>query len=264
MLIWYVVFCTEAATMPLIVLTAAITLFRRQGLPPPWDPVLGSPSLDLPLTPTPLIVYGASSALGCFAIKLAKMSNAHPIIAIAGGSKAYVETLLDVSKGDRLVDYRGGVEKMKGDVSDALGGLVARHAVDCISANQTWVPLTQLVDPDGGVVSVVSGANRYDEVEIPKGVRVVYTYVGTVHDGAYLEGMPCQPDKEEVRGDVEWAGKFVKWFGGAVERVEVRGHPYQVVDGGLEGVEEGLRKLKGGENRGKKYVYRVVEGEGGE
>ena len=249
--------------MPLIVLTAAITLFRRQGLPPPWDPVPGSPSLELPLTPMPLIIYGASSALGCFAIKLAKVSNVHPIIAIAGGSKAYVETLLDVSKGDRLVDYRGGVEKMKEDVRDALGGLVVRHAVDCISAKQTWVPLTQLVEPDGGVVSVVSGASKYDEDEIPKGVRVVYTYVGTVHDGAYLEGMPCQPpDKEEVRGDMEWAGNFVKWFGGAVKRGDMRGHPYEVIDGGLEGVEEGLRKLRGGENKGRKYVYRVVEGEG--
>lgn len=48
----------------------------------------------------PLIVYGASFALGCFVIKLAKVSNTDLIIAIAGGSHQCVSTLLDVGKGD--------------------------------------------------------------------------------------------------------------------------------------------------------------------
>ena len=268
--------------MPLIVLTAALTLFRRQHLPPPWTPMPASsspaPSLSplrvygrpflppswspvLPYSlprPTPLIIYGASSALGSFAIKLAKASNIHPIIAIAGGSHAYVDTLLDASRGDRLVDYRNGAEKMKEDVKTALNGLVARNAIDCISANGTWVTLTQLVDPNGGIVSVVSGVNKYDESEIPEGVKVLYTYVGTVHDGAYLPSMPCQPvDKEEVRGDVEWAGGFVRYLSGMLGRGEVGGHPFVVIPKGLEGVEGGLRRLKNGEAGGRKFVYRV-------
>ena len=275
--------------MPLIVLTAALTLFRRQHLPPPWAPMPASSSpapSSSPLRvygrqflppswspllpdslprPTPLIIYGASSALGSFTIKLAKASNIHPIIAIAGGSHAYVDTLLDASRGDKLVDYRNGVEKMKEEVNTALNGLVARNAVDCISAKGTWVALTQLVDPKGGIVSVVSGVNRYDESEIPEGVKVLYTYVGTVHDGAYLPSMPCQSvNKEEVRGDVEWAGRFVRYLSGILGRGEVSGHPFVVVPNGLEGVEGGLRGLKNGEARGRKYVYRVWGGTVGE
>ncbi|CCD52898.1 hypothetical protein BofuT4_P138220.1 [Botrytis cinerea T4] len=69
----------EAATIPLVATTAALSLFRRQHLPPPW-----SPRADI--VPLPLIIYGASSSLGTFAVKLARASNIHPIIAIAGGS----------------------------------------------------------------------------------------------------------------------------------------------------------------------------------
>lgn len=203
-------------------------------------------------------MYGASSALGCFIIKLAKASNIHPIIAVAGGSSQYVKTLLDTSKGDTLIDYRNGVEAMQKDVLIALNGVKARHAVDCISSKGTWVPLAQLLER-GGVVSVVSGSNRYEEEEIPRGVEVVYTYVGTVHEGAYKVSMPKQPvDGEEVRGDLGWVGEFVGWLGGMLERGEISGHPYRVVPGGLEGVEEGLRRLKNGEASGRKFVYRVA------
>lgn len=243
----------EAATIPLIILTAALSLFRRQGLPPPWE------RRAVGAEPMPLIVYGASSALGCFAIKLAKAAGVHPIIAVAGGSRAYAEGLLEGERGDRMVDYRDGVEVMMRGVRSALGGVRARHAIDCISAGGTWVPLTRLVE-DGGVVSVVSGANGYEEGEIPRGVRVVYTYVGTVHDGAYLAHMPKQPeDKEGVRGDPEWARGFLRYLEGMLERGEMEGHPFEVVPGGLEGVETGLKKLKAGEGAGRKFVYRISE-----
>lgn len=100
--------------------------------------------------PTPLIVNGASSALGCFAIKLAKASNIHPITAIADGSHQYADILLAVKKGDTMVDYRNGVEKMQRDAITTLDKIKAKHAMDCISANSTWLPLTQLLDRDGG------------------------------------------------------------------------------------------------------------------
>jgi NADPH2:quinone reductase len=35
------------------------------------------------------------------------------------------------------------------------------------------------------------------------------------------------------------------------------GHPFEVVDGGLEGVGKGLNMLKDGKAKGVKYVFRV-------
>lgn len=224
-----------------------MTLYRRQKLPPPWSPVSAAAA------PTPLIVYGASSALGCFVIKLAKASNIHPLIAIAGESNQYVKTLLDTSKGDKLIDHRNGVEKMQKDVLTALVALKAKHAVDCISVKGTWVPIAQLLERESGegVMSVVASDRTYEGEEVPRGVRILCTDVGTVHEEAYRLGMPMQSVRgEEVRGDMEWVEGFVGYAGGMLERGEVSGHPYRVVRGGLEG----------GEARGRKFVYRVREG----
>jgi NADPH:quinone reductase len=243
-------------------MTAGIALYRPedaggQGLPLPWTPrTLSAP-------PLPLIIYGASSALGCFAIKLAKASNIHPIIAICGSSSAYVETLLEPSKGDRMVDYRPGVESMKAAVKDALGPLEAYHALDAISAKGTWIPLAQMVSPNGGQVSVVSGANAYNEAEIPEGVKIKYVYVGTAHHGAYMPAMPKQPaNKEAVESATEFAFVFFRYVARLLARGMFSGHPFVVVEGGLGGVESGLRMLKEGQAKGKKFVYRVEDTEG--
>ncbi|KAK9370460.1 chaperonin 10-like protein [Lipomyces kononenkoae] len=246
----------EAATLPLVTLTAGISLFRRQSLPPPWNP--RPPSSG----PLPLIVYGASSALGTFAIKLARLSNIHPIIAICGASHEVVDPLLDFSRGDRIVDYRKGIDTMKASVKDALGGLSARHALDAISSKGTWVPLAQMLHESANSgpfqVSVVSGANRYDDADIPSSVEILYTYVGTGHYGEYKPTMPKQPaDKAIVKYDVEFAFVFYRYLSRLLAQGDIYGHPFEVIPGGLAGVEEGLNKLKNGEARGVKYVYRV-------
>lgn len=241
----------EAATIPLVTTTAALSLYKLQRLSPPWSPrTSSSPQI-------PLIIYGASSALGSFAIKFAKLSNIHPIIAICGGTQDYVRSILDFSNGDAVVDYRDGVEAMKTAVKTALGGLEALHALDAISSNGTWIPLSQMLGP-GGQVSVVSGANKYDELEIPDGVEIKYTYVGTVHSGAYLPGMPKQPaDKEEMKSVPDFAFVLFRFLGKALAEGRFEGHPFGVVEGGLGGVGEGLRELKAGKARGRKFVYRI-------
>ncbi|KAK9315034.1 chaperonin 10-like protein [Lipomyces starkeyi] len=246
----------EAATIPLVTLTAAISLFRRQGLPPPWSPLPASAG------PLPLVVYGASSALGTFAIKLAKLSNIHPIIAICGASHGVVVDLLDFSRGDRIVDYRQGVEAMKTAVKDALAGLEARHALDAISSKGTWVPLAQMLHSSATSgpfqVSVVAGSNRYEDEGIPSSVEFLYTYVGSGHYGVYKPSMPKQPaDKDSVKFDVEFAYIFYRYLARLLARGDFSGHPFEVIPGGLAGVEQGLNKLKNGEARGVKYVYRV-------
>jgi NADPH:quinone reductase len=61
----------DAATVPLAAMTAAVGLFLRLGLPQPFVPAS---------KPIPLLIYGAASAVGSYAIKLAKHSNIHPLI----------------------------------------------------------------------------------------------------------------------------------------------------------------------------------------
>lgn len=146
---------------------------------------------------------------------------------------------------------------MQAAIRAALGPLQAYHALDAISSSETWLPVAQVLAP-GSVLSAVSGAHTYNDPEIPEGVQVKYTYVGAVHEGEYKEGMPKQPDLGTVSGMKAFAGELFGWLG----RGGVEGHPWRVVPGGLEGVGQGLRMLKKGEARGKKFVYRIMETEG--
>ncbi|MCJ1393327.1 hypothetical protein MMC18_006199 [Xylographa bjoerkii] len=247
----------EAATIPLVTLTAAISLFCRQSLPPPWSP---RPANAPPL---PLVIYGASSALGSFAIKLAKASNIHPIIAICGASQQYVKSLIEPSKGDAIIDYRIGVEEMIDAVKKSLGPLKAEHALDAISAKGTWIPIAKMVDARKAQISVVSGSNRYEETEVPTGVSIKYTFVGTAHSGAYKSGMPKQPeDPETVKSDVEFAYVLLRYVSRMLSRGNFEGHPVELIPGGLDGVEVGLRRLKNGEAKGVKFVYKISQTHG--
>jgi NADPH2:quinone reductase len=102
----------EAATIPLAGMTAALGLYQRLGLPLPWLPAQEK---------LPLVIYGAASAVGAFAVKLARLSNIHPIICVAGRGIAYVESLIDRFLGDTIVDYRNGNEEVVNQLQNALG-----------------------------------------------------------------------------------------------------------------------------------------------
>ncbi|CRG82686.1 hypothetical protein PISL3812_00030 [Talaromyces islandicus] len=137
----------SASTIALTTLAAALALFRRQSLPPPW--MKRSPNTP----PIPLIIYGASSALETYAIKLARNSDIHPIIAIVGESASYVKKLLVPYLGDVFIDYRSGTERMKHDIETSLGNMPVFHALDVISEKKSWVTISQVLSP-GGTVSV--------------------------------------------------------------------------------------------------------------
>lgn len=213
-----------------------------------------SPNAD----PLPLIVYGASSALGSFAIKLARHANIHPIIAIAGESSHYIKQFLDYDQGDALLDYRNGVDVLKSDVKIALNGLRAFHALDAISEAKSWVHVAQMLS--GGVVSVVQGNEKYDEPEIPSNVVISYSFVGSAHSGKFLSSMPKQPpDTLSVGADVDFSYVLFKYISRMLADHEFEGHPFEVIAGGLAGIEPGLQKLQRGEAKALKYVYRLLE-----
>jgi NADPH2:quinone reductase len=103
----------EAATIPLAAMTSAVGLYLRLGLPEPWSPAKPKDKL-------PILVYGAASAVGAFAIQLANLSGLHPIIGVAGRGIPFAESLIDKSRGDAIIDYRNGDEAVVSGIKDAL------------------------------------------------------------------------------------------------------------------------------------------------
>ncbi|KAH7121115.1 chaperonin 10-like protein [Dendryphion nanum] len=227
----------DAAAIPLAAMTAAIGLHLRLGLPEPWAP---RPENE---APTPLVVYGGASAVGAYAIKLAARANIHPIIAVAGRGQPYVETLLDRSKGDAVVDYRDGDEKAVQGIRDALQGKKLWHALDAVSDHGSWTNIGEVLEKAGGKITLVLPGKEYHG--LADGVKQSTTTVGSSHSDA--------KDFAYVWFRYMARGLAEGWF---------KAHPVEVVAGGLGGVQKALEKLRDGEASAVKYVFRIEETEG--
>lgn len=227
---------TEAATIPLAALTAAVALYRHLKLPMPWAPA------D---TAIPFVIYGASTAVGAFAAKLATLGNVHPIIAIAGGGKGYVETLIDRTKGDVVIDYRGGpdetIRQIRKHLEETGVQVQPRHGLDSGIGPQCAKILKEVIVP-GGSVNLVLPSN-FDTSPAIKST----TSVGDAHN---LGGA----------GDArELAFVLCRYFTRGLQQRTFAGHPFEVRSKGLEGVEQALRDLKAGRASAVKYVFRVAD-----
>lgn len=198
-------------------MTAALGLYKHLGLPQPWTPAE---------TPVPLIVYGGSGAVGSFAIKLAALSNIHPIIVVAGRGEKYVASLLDKSKGDAIVDYRKGDEAVVQGIRDALkaaGASSVSYAFDAVSERGSYQNIYKVLDPYGKITLVLSSRT---DTEVPENITQSGTMVGDVHGQRGLKP-----------GAKEFGFVFFRYFGHAFQLDAFTGHPHEVVPGGLGGVE---------------------------
>jgi NADPH2:quinone reductase len=228
----------EAATIPLAALTAVMALYADMKLPAPWEVSTGERTV-------PLLIYGVTSAVGAFAAKLARLSGCYPIIGVAGRSSDFARTLADY-----VVDYRNGEEALVAGVKEILAkenlGSTISNVFDAISEDGSLEATLSFLDLDGGQVSTVLPpalfAKEGENFKYPPGVKAYNSACIWVHlthkDLGYL-----------------WS----RYMGRLLQDGRLKGHPYEVIPGGLNGVLTGLQKLRNGEARGVKYVYRIEE-----
>lgn len=227
-------------------MTAALGLYQELKLPLPW----------LPATkPTPLIVYGGSSGVGAFAIKLATLSNIHPIIAVAGSGKSLVESLIDPSKGDIILDYRVGDDALVSNIRAAAKGQKIEHAYDAICDHNSYVNIGKALDQQTGSMTTILPGKKYEG--IPSSIRFTETYVGSVHN---LPDPRKVFEKQKGRiGDREFGAVFYRFFAQGLLDGFFSGHPVKFTEGGLEGLQSALRDLKAGKVSSAKYVARIAD-----
>ncbi|KAF2119763.1 chaperonin 10-like protein [Lophiotrema nucula] len=218
----------DAATIPLAAMTSAIGLYIRLGLPQPWTPAT---------TQIPLVVYGGASAVGAFAIKLAVLSNIHPIIAVAGRGQSYVETLIDRSKGDTIIDYQKGDDAVVQGIKDALKGEKLEYAFDAVSEHNSYLNIVKVLESKGKITLVLPG-KKYEG--IPESVTQSITSVGDTHKSAS-----------------NFAYVYFRYMAKGLGEGWFKPHPAEVVPGGLEGIEKALDNLKNGKASAVKYVFKI-------
>jgi NADPH:quinone reductase-like Zn-dependent oxidoreductase len=220
-------------------MTAALGMYIRLGLPEPWHPAK---------EPLPLIIYGAASAVGYYAIQLAQRSNIHPLICVAGRARDHVESAIDRSKGDTIIDYRDGDEAVVEGFKKALGqeGLPPlMHAFDAVSEKGSYVNICQVL-PKGGKITLVLPGRDYKE--IPEGIEQSITSVGSVHN--------------QSEGEKDFGFLFFRYFSRGLEKGWFKPQRHEVVPGGLGGLQGALKNLMDGKASGVKYVLRIAETEG--
>lgn len=242
----------EAATLPLAGMTAAVGLYQRLSLPLPWHPTSEQ---------IPLIVYGAASAVGSYAIQLAQLSNIHPLICVAGRGIAHVEGLIDKSKGDVIIDYRNGDEAIVKEFKEAVKHTSSekiQYAFDAVSEKGSYLNICKVLDPSSGAITLVLPGKDY--AEIPEGVTKSTTMVGAVFKD--MDTNSWEKNTGGRTGNQEFAFVFYRFMARGLQEGWFRSHPYEVVPGGLGGVERGLTNLKEGKASAVKYVFRIAETEG--
>ncbi|ROV86803.1 hypothetical protein VMCG_10853 [Cytospora schulzeri] len=219
----------EAAAIPLAALTAACGLYGKLDLPQPWAPAK---------EPTPLVIYGAASAVGIYVVQLALRANIHPLICVAGDSQDHVKSFIDPSKGDTVIDYRAGDDAVVEGIKQASQTQKILYAYDAVSEKGSYQNLGRALSPGAKITTVLP----VKEEDIPGNIHVSRTMVGSVHD-----------DEKDL-GFV-----YMRYFAKGLQDGWFKPQPQEVVPGGLEGIQTGLDNLKAGKAKAIKYVFRIGE-----
>jgi len=159
-------------------------------------------------------------------------------------------SVLDSEKGDRVVDYRQGEEATMEAIGTAARSTKVRLALDAISSSASESLLGPVLDKSSGNarIATVLPLNAADETE---GIVRSFTISPLVFGDAKEAGMPT--------GANRWLGAtIIKFIEMAVADGSLKGHPYDIVEGVLDGIEKGLKMLQAGSAQGPvKYVCKV-------
>ncbi|KAG9258878.1 alcohol dehydrogenase GroES-like domain-containing protein [Emericellopsis atlantica] len=236
----------EGATVPLTALGAAFALYHNLQLPTSWQ--------RPPDKPTPLLVYGASTAVGAYAIKLAIASSIHPIVAIGSEHSCFVRKHLRSEEGDAFLDYTAFenpsdlVEAIQQAFRDA-GVADGRpgHAIDAVSIPGTFDHVVAQsmagapIDGQRPRMAVMMPGHNYSTADTS--VEVVEVYTGLAHQG----------------GDVgkRFAYTVCRLFAMGLAEGWLAPHPFEVREEGLEALEGVLQDSMSGKIHAKKILLRV-------
>ncbi|KAK9387348.1 chaperonin 10-like protein [Lipomyces mesembrius] len=235
----------EAATIPLTSLTAAYGLWDILGLPTPWRPATDE---------TPLLIYGASTSVGSYAIKLAKLAGIRPVIGVAGsGAHVALE-----AGAEFVVDYRK---------NDDIAGTIRAHlkegqrllyAWDTVSERGSYQQVIKAFEPGLGLHRAIKAAepnlesklclilpeSKFDDIDKTK-TNFGIARVTNAHG------------EDAARRDFAYIfyRQITKWL----QEGKFGAHPFNVVEGGLAGVAKGLNELKDGKVSGSKNIFRIKD-----
>ncbi|KAL7940639.1 GroES-like protein [Trichoderma barbatum] len=225
--------------------------FAEYSVSPRHTTYLLPDSVSFDEGPTPLVIYGAASSVGAFAVKLASLSNIHPIYAVAGRGTEFVESLLDSSKGDLVIDYRKGPDFVTAEIQRLAPKL--EYALDAISTPDTSSIMVQLMDPVKGRLSSVLPTELPPQV--PAGIKMTVSFAPALWEPS--DSNSSEDEVREVTTLKSFTHVYFRYLSDALANNLISHHPFEVVDGGFGEISRALKDLRDGKNSASKYVVRI-------
>ncbi|KAJ4988281.1 TOXD protein [Stagonosporopsis vannaccii] len=222
----------DASTLGVGITTVGQGLYQALGLPLPPAKVS---------EPTPVLIYGASTATGTLAVQFAKLSGAEVFATASPHNFELVKQL----GADHVFDYKDPEcgEKIRKASNDKL-----KLVFDCIAEHGSEHICAAAISSSGGHYSglLPGPLQNFPRQDVKHGWTLGYTALGE----KYNDRLPAKPE------DYEFGVKFWRAAEDLFNSGKVKAHPTLVRDG-LEGVPQGLNDLKDGKVSGQKLVYRV-------
>lgn len=240
----------EASSLGIGGYTAVQTLFDKLGLEPIPNDLTAPPALG-PNAPQ-LLVWAASTSVGQFAVQLGRLAGYH---VIATGSPKNHDYLKSLGAADTY-DYAD--EQTPAKIHAKYPDL--KLALDCFSEKGSTTATAKSLSDKGGKVSVIlpaeaSAKEARPDVEFV--LSLAYTLLGRHFSfGKWVPGTP-----EEMQRDHEW---FQPWAAGEqsilhnlLKQRLLKGNRIKKMEGGLNGIEEGMNLLQSGKVSLEKLAYDI-------
>lgn len=243
------------ATLPLACMTAAISLHQALGFPQTSS---AGPNTE------PVLIYGGATAVGAFALQLAKLAGIETIITVAGSGIEFVKSL---NAATTIIDYRAGdAAYILSEITRALNGKKLLRAFDTVGQNGTWDIAARALSP-GGQLDMLDWGNVLDwqgpagkgpkAWSPPEGINLTFTLVasayGDEHDWV---------SKERAAADAVFARGFYRYMSSLLAEGKLKPHPQEILPGGLDGILQGVKALLAGKVSAKKLVFRIADSPG--
>lgn len=220
----------DAATLGVGITTVGQGLYQALRLPLPPATVQ---------EPTPILIYGASTATGTLAVQFAKLSG-YEVIATASPRNF---DLLRKLGADHVFDYNDPEvgEKIRQATNDKL-----KLVFDCISEGNSLSIVAAAISSAGGHMSALLPISNFPRDDVKTQFTLAYTALGE----KFNDNIPAN------QSDYEFGVKFWKLAGDLLNSGKIKAHPKEVRNG-LEGIPQGLNDLRDGKVSGVKLVYKV-------
>ncbi|KAL1889882.1 hypothetical protein Sste5346_008606 [Sporothrix stenoceras] len=235
-----------AATIPLGAITVGQGLFQKaMKLELPDVTTAANP----PARDIAVLIYGGGTATGALGIQFGRLAGYKVITTCSPSNFEYVKSL----GADHVVDYH---DANAGQQIRDLTNNKLYHAWDTVS-----VPASAQICADALSTDVATQKPRYGALlptkcpreDVESTFTVMYTSFGkTFMFGADL-AMPASAE------DFAFAKTFYALTEKLVAAGLIKPHTYRVEQGGLDGITEGLAKLKEGKVKAEKLVYRLAD-----